>query len=76
MFTGKLDWICKSCYSTTLKNKMPMQAQVNSMELCPKFTALKMPCPIELMLVSPIVPLMFYVAQMKSAQYGLIGQFF
>ena len=29
--TGKSDWICKSCHNFMLKNKMPMQAQLNSM---------------------------------------------
>ena len=31
--TGKSDWICKSCYNSMMKNKMPMQAQLNNMEL-------------------------------------------
>ena len=38
---GKADWICKSCHKNKiLKNKMPMQSQLNNMELCPKFIEL------------------------------------
>ena len=47
--TGKLGWICKSCYNSMSKNKMPMQAQVNNMKLCPKFSEMNRLCPIEVM---------------------------
>ena len=57
-----------------LKNKMPMQAQLNKMELCPKFTELDRFCPIELMLISQIMPCMFIVAKEKGTQHGLKGQ--
>ena len=72
--TGKSDWICKSCHNSMLKNKMPMQAQVNNLELCPIFSELDGLCPIELMLISQIIPFMFIVAKTKGAQHGLKGQ--
>ena len=72
--TGKSDWICKSCHNSMSKNKMPMQAQVNNLELCPTFSELDRLCPIELMLISQIIPFMFIVAKMKVAQDGLKGQ--
>ena len=53
---------------------MPMQAQVNNLELCPTFSELDRLCPIELMLISQIVPFMFIVTKTKGAQYGLKGQ--
>ena len=56
------------------KNKMPMQAQVNNLELCPTFSELDRLCPIELMLISQILPFMLIVTKMKVAQHGLKGQ--
>ena len=53
---------------------MPMQAQVNNMELCSKFSELNRLCPIELMLISQIKPFMFIVAKTKGAQNWLKGQ--
>ena len=47
---GKSDWICKSCHNSMMKNKTLMQAQLNNMELCPKFSELDRLCPVELML--------------------------
>ena len=40
-----------------------MQAQVNNMELCPKFSELNRLCPIEF----HIIPFMFIVAKTKGA---------
>ena len=51
-----------------------MQAQVNNLELCPTFSKLDRLCPIELMLISQIIPFMFIVAKTKGAQHGLKGQ--
>ena len=51
-----------------------MQAQVNNLELCPTFSELDRLCPIELMLISQIIPFMFIVAKTKGAQHGLKGQ--
>ena len=56
------------------KNKMPMQVQVNNLELCPTFSKLDRPCPIELILISQIIPLIFIVAKTKGAPHGLKGQ--
>ena len=64
--TGKSDWICKSCYNSMLENKMPIQTQLNNMELSPKFNELDRLCPIELMLISLIIPFMFIVAKTKA----------
>ena len=57
-----------------MKSKMPMQAQLNNMELCPKFSELDSLCPIELILISQIIPFMFIVEKMKGAWHGLKGQ--
>ena len=57
-----------------MKNKMPMQAQLNNMELCPKFSELDRLCPIELKLVSQVMPFIFIVAKTKGAQHGLERQ--
>ena len=54
-----------------MKNKMPMQAQLNNMEPCPKFSKLDRICTIEFMLISQIIPFLFIVAKMKGAQHGL-----
>ena len=51
-----------------------MQAQVNNTKPCPKFSELNRICPIELMLISQIIPFMFIVAITKGAQDGLKGQ--
>ena len=72
--TGKSDCICRRCHKSMLKNKMPMQPQKNKMGLCPKFNEFESLCPIELMLISQIIPLMFIVAKAKGAQHGLKGQ--
>ena len=72
--TKKSEWICKSCHNSMLKNKIPMQAQVNNLVLCPTFDELDNLCPIELMLISQIIPFMFIVAKIKGAQHGLKGQ--
>ena len=72
--TGKSDWVCKSCHNSMSKKKMPMQTQVNNMELSPKFSELNKLCPSQLMLVSKIIPFMFLVAKTKGAQHGLKGQ--
>ena len=45
-----------------------MQAQLNNMELYPKFSELDRLCPIELMLISQIIPFMFIIAKTKGAQ--------
>ena len=72
--TGKSDYICKNCDNSMSKNKMPMQAQVNSLELCPTFSELDRLCPIEVMLISQIIPFMFIVAKTKGAKHKLKRQ--
>ena len=73
--TGKSDWICKICHSSMSKNKIPMQVQVHNLELCPTFNKLDRLCPIELMLISEIIPFRFIVAKPRGAQHGFKGQF-
>ena len=51
-----------------------MQAQVNNMEPCAKFSELDGLCPTELILISQIIPFMFIVAKTKGAQHGLKEQ--
>ena len=48
-----------------LETKMPMQAKLRNMELCPKFNELDRFSPIQLMLISQIIPFMFIVAKRK-----------
>ena len=72
--TGKSEWICKNCHNSLKSKKMPMQAQANNLELCPKIDELENLCPIELMLISQIITFMFIVAKIKGAQHGLKGQ--
>ena len=67
--SGKSDWICKSCHNFMSKNKIPMQTQVSNMELRLKFSELNRLCPVELMLISQIIPLIFIVAKMKGAKH-------
>ena len=71
---GKYEWICKSCHNYLTKRKMPPQAQANNLELCPKLKELQDLCPIELMLISQIIPFMFIVAKHKGVQHGVKGQ--
>ena len=53
---------------------MPMQAQLNHMELCPKFSELNRLCPIELMLIPQIMPFISINAKTKGTKYGLKRQ--
>ena len=43
------------------------------MELCPKFSDLDRLCPMELMLISQIIPFMFIIAKTKDAQHRFKG---
>ena len=56
------------------KNEKPMQAQVNNLGLCPTLSELDRLCRVELMLISQIIPFMFFVAKIEGAQHGLKGQ--
>ena len=51
-----------------------MQAQLNNMEVFPKFSELDRLCPIELTLITQIVPFMFAVARTEGARNGLKRQ--
>ena len=51
-----------------------MQAQLNKMEVCLKFSELDKFYPIELMLVSQVIIIMFIVAKMKVGQHELKRQ--
>ena len=51
-----------------------MQAQLNNMELCPEFSEYDRLYPVELMLISQIIPFMFVIAKTKSAHHGLKRQ--
>ena len=51
-----------------------MQAQLNKMEVCPKFSELNKFYPIELMLFSQVIIIMFIVAKMKVGQHELKRQ--
>ena len=52
---------------------MTILAQLNKIELCPKFTELERLCLTELMLISQIIQFMFIVAKTKGAQNGFKG---
>ena len=43
------------CKTALLKRKMPMQAQENNLEICPKLDELECLCAIELMLMLNII---------------------
>ena len=51
-------WICHSCDKFLKKKKIPPKAQTNSLELNPKYQELEDLCPIELTLISQIIPFM------------------
>ena len=67
-------YICKTCDRSLLKGKMPPQAQKNGLTLNKVFKEIENLCPLELSLISQIIPFMFIVARHKGAQHGLKGQ--
>ncbi|XP_066926640.1 uncharacterized protein [Clytia hemisphaerica] len=67
-------WICHSCDKAIKKEQLPVQAQANNLQLSPKLPELEELCPIEMMLVSQIIPFMFIVPKHKGGQQGLKGQ--
>ena len=67
-------YICNSCDRSLKKGKMPSQAQNNGLKLNNVFKEIDDLCPLELSLVSQIIPFMFIVAKHKGAQFGLKGQ--
>ena len=56
-----------------LNSKIPMQTQLNSMEIHPTCSELDGHCPIEMMLISQIRPLMFIFAKLKGTQHRFKG---
>ena len=56
-----------------MKNKTTMQSQLNNKEPCPKFSELDRLGPIELMLISQIIPFMLIVAKVKDLKDKLRG---
>ena len=62
-------------YDEKKNNKMPIQTQLNNMELCPKLSELDRHCPVELMLISQVILFIFIVAKGKRVQYELKGLF-
>ena len=67
-------WICHSCDKAIKKEQLPVQAQANNLKLSLKLPELDELCPIEMMLVSQIIPFMFIVPKHKGGQQGLKGQ--
>ena len=70
----KSDWICKSCDKFMQKGKVPPQAQVNNMYLCPRIEELECLGYLECMLISQIIPFMSIISKQKSSQNGIKGQ--
>ena len=80
-YKGKLNasdendlWICNSCDKSLKNKKMPPKAYANNLELNPKYKELEDLCPIELMLISQIIPFMTIVGKQRGSQHGLKGQ--
>ena len=53
---------------------MPAQAQNIGLKLIMVHKEIEDLCPLEIMLISQIIPFMFVVARHKGAQHGLKGQ--
>ena len=66
-FEGKEEYICKKCDEHFKKGKMPPQAQENGLALNPRVEELQDLCPLELMLISQIIPFMSIVPKHKGA---------
>ena len=73
-FEGKEEYICKTCDEQLKKVKIPPQALVNGLAVSPTVEELEDLCPLELMLMSQIIPFMSIVPKHKGAQFSLIGQ--
>ena len=73
--TGTSDWMRKICHNSMSKNKMSMQAQLNNLQFFPKFRELDRLCPIEIMLMSQMIPFMSIVAKTINGQHGFKGEF-
>ena len=49
-------WIFKTCDKSITKDKMPTQAHNNGLRHCPYIKRIEILCPLEVMLVSQIIP--------------------
>ena len=67
-------WICNSCDKFLKKKKIPPKAQRNNLQLNPTYKELEDLCPIELTLISQIIPFMTIVGKQRGSQHGLKGQ--
>ena len=70
---GNTGYICKSCDRSSKKGNMHSQAQANGMHLNETFDEINDLCPLELSLVSQIIPFIFIVPRHRGAQHGLRG---
>ena len=76
-YNHKQEWICTGCDQHMKKNKMPPRAQANSLELDPILDEFidkdgNELYPVELTLISQIIPFMFITAKHTSGiHYGL-----
>ena len=53
---------------------MPPKAQVNNFKLNPRYEELEDLCPMELTLISQIIPFMSLIGKQRGSQCGLRGQ--
>ena len=58
---GKSKLICKTCDRHMSRKKMPAKAQANNLKRCPRVKELDNMCPLELTLISQIIPFMYIV---------------
>ena len=56
------------------RNKIPAKAQANSLKPCRRVKVLDSLCPLELTLISQIIPFMYIAGKQKGVQHGLKGQ--
>ena len=73
-FEGREEYMCKKCDEHLKKVKIPPQALENGLALNPREEKLEDLYPLELMLISQIIPFMGIVPKHKGAQFSLIGQ--
>jgi len=68
------DLICHSCDRALKSSKMPVQAQENGLNLCPKYPEIEILNILEKTVIKLIIPFMFIVAKHTGGQFGLKGQ--
>ena len=68
------EYICYTCHKKLLTGKLPPQAHYNNMSLEKIPDVLKRLCPLEVQLITKIIPFMKIVSLPKGAQHGLKGQ--